>query len=157
MSTSRPLPKLPIETHGFYEVRGGYRLPKRQVRKRHVDHGESAPARFVLVSGLGRPEIQSDFIGDLVEETGRFRLREANIFTRPTDYMDVKVGRQILNLGDGDLVFINDLFPKDWESFLSAEIPNTSKRRPMQRRSACSATGRIWTLPSRPSSTPTVS
>jgi hypothetical protein len=29
----------------------------------------------------------------------------------------VKVGRQILTWGTGDLVFINDLFPKDWRSF----------------------------------------
>jgi hypothetical protein len=29
----------------------------------------------------------------------------------------MKVGRQILTWGTGDLVFINDLFPKDWQSF----------------------------------------
>jgi hypothetical protein len=31
--------------------------------------------------------------------------------------MDVKLGRQILTWGTGDLIFINDLFPKDWISF----------------------------------------
>lgn len=31
--------------------------------------------------------------------------------------MDVKLGRQVLTWGTGDLLFINDLFPKDWESF----------------------------------------
>jgi hypothetical protein len=31
--------------------------------------------------------------------------------------MDVKLGRQILTWGTGDLVFLNDLFPKDYESF----------------------------------------
>jgi hypothetical protein len=31
--------------------------------------------------------------------------------------MDVKVGRQILTWGTGDLVFLNDLFPKDYVSF----------------------------------------
>jgi hypothetical protein len=31
--------------------------------------------------------------------------------------MDVKAGRQILTWGTGDLLFINDLFPKDWQSF----------------------------------------
>jgi len=49
-------------------------------------------------------------------ETG-FDMREANIFARPTDFMDVKVGRQILTWGTGDLIFINDMFPKDWQSF----------------------------------------
>jgi hypothetical protein len=52
-----------------------------------------------------------------VTEEGDFDLREANIFTRPTDFMDVKVGRQILTWGTGDLIFINDMFPKDWQSF----------------------------------------
>jgi hypothetical protein len=31
--------------------------------------------------------------------------------------MDVKVGRQILTWGTGDLRFLNDLFPKDWNAF----------------------------------------
>ncbi len=31
--------------------------------------------------------------------------------------VDVKLGRQILTWGTGDLLFINDLFPKDWQSF----------------------------------------
>jgi hypothetical protein len=39
------------------------------------------------------------------------------LFT-PVDWSDVKVGRQILTWGTGDLLFINDLFPKDWNSFL---------------------------------------
>jgi len=32
-------------------------------------------------------------------------------------FMDVKVGRQVLTWGTGDLLFINDLFPKDWRAF----------------------------------------
>jgi hypothetical protein len=31
----------------------------------------------------------------------------------------VKAGRQILTWGTGDLLFINDLFPKDWQAFFS--------------------------------------
>jgi hypothetical protein len=65
----------------------------------------------------GDLKFKGDFIGDLVEEQADFDLREANVFSRPTDYMDLKVGRQILTWGTGDLIFINDLFPKDWQSF----------------------------------------
>jgi hypothetical protein len=61
--------------------------------------------------------VRGDVIGDFVEEEADFDLREANIFKRPTDYMDVKIGRQILTWGTGDLIFINDLFPKDWQAF----------------------------------------
>ena len=54
---------------------------------------------------------------DLDTGEGAFDLREANIVWRPLDFADLKVGRQILTWGVGDLVFINDLFPKDYNSF----------------------------------------
>ncbi len=44
--------------------------------------------------------------------------REGNVLI-PLESMDIKVGRQILTWGTGDLVFINDLFPKDWVSFFN--------------------------------------
>ena len=33
--------------------------------------------------------------------------------------IDIKAGRQILTWGTGDYLFINDLFPKDWQSFFA--------------------------------------
>jgi len=111
------LSKLPIETHGFYEFRGGYRLQNDKYEKdMSIMEGR---LQLDLFSYLDWADVKfkADVIGDLVTEEGDFDPREANIFTRPTNYMDVKVGRQILTWGTGDLIFINDLFPKDWESF----------------------------------------
>ncbi|MCK5126227.1 MAG: hypothetical protein KAR42_08215 [candidate division Zixibacteria bacterium] len=46
-------------------------------------------------------------------------LREAYIkFSVNSVNMDFKVGRQILTWGTGDLIFINDVFAKDYQSFL---------------------------------------
>lgn len=56
---------------------------------------------------------------DLESGEGPVDLREANVQFTPVDWADVKVGRQILTWGTGDLLFINDLFPKDWKSFFS--------------------------------------
>jgi hypothetical protein len=109
--------KLLIETHGFYEVRGGYRLQDDKYEKdMSIMEGRF---QFDLFSYFdwGDVKVKGDVLGDLVTEEGDFDLREANIFTRPTDFMDVKVGRQTLTWGTGDLIFINDLFPKDWQSF----------------------------------------
>lgn len=109
--------KLPIETHGFYEVRGGYRLQEDKYEKdMSIMEGRF---QFDLFSYFdwGDVKVKGDLLGDLVTEEGDFDLREANVFTRPTDFMDVKVGRQILTWGTGDMIFINDLFPKDWQSF----------------------------------------
>jgi hypothetical protein len=111
------LSKLPIETHGFYEFRGGYRL----LEDKHEKDMSIMEGRFqfdlLSYQDWGDVKVKGDVIGDLVLEEGDFDLREANIFSRPTDFMDVKVGRQILTWGTGDLIFINDLFPKDWQSF----------------------------------------
>lgn len=54
---------------------------------------------------------------DIEEGDGWLDLRAANVLFTPVYFMDVKVGRQTLTWGTGDLVFINDLFPKDWISF----------------------------------------
>jgi len=109
--------KLPAETHGFYEIRGGYRLQNDKYEKdMSVMEGRFQLDLFSYLD-WGDIKVKGDVIGDLVTEEGDFDLREANIFSRPTDFMDVKVGRQILTWGTGDLIFINDLFPKDWQSF----------------------------------------
>jgi hypothetical protein len=56
---------------------------------------------------------------DVHLETGEgyVDLREAWLFYRPADRVDLKAGRQVLTWGTGDLLFINDLFPKDFRSF----------------------------------------
>lgn len=57
-----------------------------------------------------------------------FLVREANITFTPSDIIDVKLGRQILTWGTGDLLFINDLFPKDYISFFSGRDDEYLKR-----------------------------
>ena len=109
--------KLPVEMHGFYEMRGGYRTRKDKYEKDMSIMENRFQLDLYSYLDWGDLRVKSDVFGDLVTEQGDFDLREANIFTRPTDFTDLKVGRQILTWGTGDLVFINDLFPKDWQSF----------------------------------------
>jgi hypothetical protein len=45
-------------------------------------------------------------------------LRELNAALTPLDILDIKIGRQVLTWGTGDYIFLNDLFPKDYVSFL---------------------------------------
>ena len=59
-----------------------------------------------------------DFIQDGFDSTTYdFELREAYMKFRLPVGVDFKVGRQILTWGTGDLVFINDVFAKDYQSF----------------------------------------
>lgn len=118
---------LPFELTGFFDLRGGFRL---QRDKHHADHslGESR-LQLELFRALDNGltlHFTGDFLYDmslnehrvfLEQGRGAFDLREAWAAFRPTDFMDVKVGRQILTWGTGDLRFLNDLFPKDWNAF----------------------------------------
>jgi hypothetical protein len=103
--------------HGFYEIRSGYRLRNDPYEKDMSIMEQRLQVELSSYLDWADFKVKGDVFGDLVEEQADFDLREAFIFTRPYDFMDLKVGRQILTWGTGDLIFINDLFPKDWQSF----------------------------------------
>jgi hypothetical protein len=106
-----------MSTHGFYELRGGYRLRNDEYEKDMSVMEQRLQIELFSYLDWADFKVKGDIYGDLVTEQADFDLREAFIFTRPLDFMDLKVGRQILTWGTGDLVFINDMFPKDWQSF----------------------------------------
>lgn len=106
-----------IELNGFLEGRSGWRLDRGQ-DERDAAIGE---ARLQLDAGkylrVGSLKLKVDLVADAIDDEVRPELREANYLFSPTAFMDLKLGRQVLTWGTGDLLFINDLFPKDWESF----------------------------------------
>jgi len=106
-----------IGVHGFYEIRAGYRTRNDPFEKDMSIMEQRFQLDISAKPDWGDWKIKGDTIGDLVEERGDFDLREAFVRTSPADFMDVKLGRQILTWGTGDLIFINDLFPKDFVSF----------------------------------------
>ena len=116
----------PFGLTGFIEARTGVRvvgdptqkaLSIGEVRAQLGRDFQTRHATFRVVGDLFYDQV--DDVSDVDIETGRgfFDLREANVLVRPLDFLDVKAGRQILTWGVGDLVFINDLFPKDYRSF----------------------------------------
>lgn len=48
-----------------------------------------------------------------------FRIRQAVLDGNLSENVALKAGRQILSWGTGDLLFVNDLFRKDWQSFFN--------------------------------------
>jgi hypothetical protein len=106
-----------LEAAGFIEGRGGLRFDH-DTDEKDASLGE---ARFQLDLtrdfdwGIGR--FKGDLLTDGVTEEVLIDLRELNLWTSPFSFMDLKFGRQILTWGTGDLVFINDMFPKDWQAF----------------------------------------
>lgn len=62
--------------------------------------------------------IKVDAFYDHIDEDAELELREGYV-----DYIaknwDLRAGRQVITWGLGDLIFINDVFPKDYEAYFS--------------------------------------
>lgn len=123
----RLVSRLPFELSGFLEARLGFRtqedrhekdvsLGEIRLQLQAERHWKKAAAK-VTADFLYDPVLDRHPI-DLEKGEGFFDLREANLLLTPASFVDLKAGRQILTWGTGDLIFINDLFPKDWNSFL---------------------------------------
>ncbi len=63
--------------------------------------------------------LKADAWYDDIENGIEAEVRDLSIAFRAGDNVDVKIGRQVQTWGTGDLVFLNDLFPKDFVSFFS--------------------------------------
>lgn len=62
--------------------------------------------------------LKTDAFYDHIDRKSDLELREGYLdYTAST--WDMRAGRQILTWGLGDLIFINDVFPKDYEAFFS--------------------------------------
>jgi hypothetical protein len=112
------------EIHGFVEGAYGLRTAESSVHEDAQDftlQETRAQLRLTAYGDVGEGFLRLDVTRDALAGTDtEVELREGYLrFTTLGNDLDVKVGRQALTWGTGDLVFVNDLFPKDWESFFS--------------------------------------
>lgn len=112
--------------NGFWETRAG-------ARTRDADHQKPVSigeTRLQLQAERAWETVTLRTTGDLLYDPvlnhpdidletgdGWLDLREAYALLRPAPFLDLKIGRQILTWGTGDMLFLNDLFPKDWNAF----------------------------------------
>lgn len=116
-----------IELHGFVDYRYGSRMQTDPFEDDKSLNEIRLQLDSVWYHDLFTAQIKADLVyddladnrDDIDLETGQgfFDLRQANVLFSPLSWMDLKFGRQVLTWGTGDLLFINDLFPKDWQSF----------------------------------------
>jgi hypothetical protein len=89
-------------------------------------HGHDATLRDL------RARLETEWLGDAFQLTFKgealyddietdtdYELRELAMQASPASALDIKIGRQVLTWGSGDLLFLNDLFPKSWVSFFA--------------------------------------
>ena len=116
------------DLHGFADTRIGVRTQNDpdqgdaslgEVRIQLETEQYLGPVTANLRADLLYDGIENNTNPDLETGHGWVDLREANLLFSPLPSMDVKLGRQILTWGTGDLLFINDLFPKDFVSFFT--------------------------------------
>ena len=113
-----------VEIHGF--LLGTYAGRTTGVRPGGEEGGDfllgEERLRLDLTAWPEAVEAALRFKGDVFHDAlaGRFELdlREAYVDYTAGDF-DFRLGRQIATWGVGDLLFINDVFPKDWVSFFS--------------------------------------
>jgi hypothetical protein len=105
------------EVNGFLEARGGVRTDRDLDQKRASIEEVRFQLDLTKDWDWGIFKLKGDLLADAVVEALDSELRELNLTFSPLDMMDIKAGRQTMTWGTGDLIFINDLFPKDWESF----------------------------------------
>jgi hypothetical protein len=115
-----PGPSAAQEIHGFVEGLNGVRTDRgggfedwtytaRESRLQLKVSGYSDDAEYFA---------RIDYLFDqILDDPGDLELREATFTYTGFGWMDFKLGRQITTWGTGDLLFINDVFPKDWQSF----------------------------------------
>jgi len=107
----------PVEMHGFLETRTGIRTQKDPHEKDISVMEARLQGELFTHTEWAEFKYKGDVWGDGITEKIDYDTREAWCFSRPSDFLDVKIGRQVLTWGTGDLVFLNDLFPKDWQSY----------------------------------------
>ncbi|MDP2982233.1 MAG: hypothetical protein Q8O92_02745 [Candidatus Latescibacter sp.] len=107
------------QVNGFAEWRGGLRL---RDDNRQSDNATLNEVRLQLDSSASCRYVEfrakADLIYDGIDNKADVDPREISASFSPVHAVDLKIGRQILTWGTGDYLFINDLFPKDWKSFL---------------------------------------
>ena len=112
---------------GFAELRSGLwvdrhryqeRRPLNEARLQLELEKEFSVFTFAATADLIYDDVADDRDIELESGQGWLDLRAANMVFSPVSFMDVRLGRQTLTWGTGDLIFINDLFPKDWNAFL---------------------------------------
>jgi hypothetical protein len=81
----------------------------------------AAEARFRLnldaTHEIASARFRGDVYADGVDSRVWFDIRDASIFVRGGNWFSMRFGRQVLTWGTGDFLFLNDLFPKDFNSF----------------------------------------
>ena len=112
----------PVRFHGFllgnFAARTGEPGEKEGGRFLWADERLRLEAAGKAGTGSLSFLLKGDLFHDAVANEPDGELREGYLdYSR--SWLDLRLGRQIITWGAGDLLFVNDVFPKDWSAFFS--------------------------------------
>ncbi|MBI2890260.1 MAG: hypothetical protein HYY13_05690 [Nitrospirae bacterium] len=112
-----------VEVHGFAQANYASRVTGGDVRPEAGDFLIGEERVQLALSGSevaagGGFLAKTDIFHDAVAGGASVEVREAYV-DMGSDRAALRVGRQIVTWGTGDLLFVNDVFPKDWAALLS--------------------------------------
>ncbi len=107
-----------VVVHGFAEGAFGSRVAAVPGSRGHLTLAE-ARARLDVSHERqwARGALVVDVVADQITNEVSPELREATVHAQITPWWEFGGGRRVITWGTGDLVFLNDLFPKDYVSF----------------------------------------
>ena len=108
-----------VSLHGF--VQGNYSLNTAEDNPDGKDFKwseERAQVKLEAAADPFRLFIKSDAFYDNIDKHSIIELREGYA-DYTSEKWDARIGRQVITWGVGDLLFINDVFPKDYEAYFS--------------------------------------
>ena len=114
------------EFGGFLDLRSGSRLrddpdePQQSLGELRLQLNGKIALEWITARAV--VDVVHDYLAegqelDLDTSEGSIDLRTLDFVVSPVEFADLRIGRQALTWGVGDLLFLNDLFPKDWNAF----------------------------------------
>jgi hypothetical protein len=105
--------------HGFLQANYSVRTTGLSPDSNRTDFlwaGHRLQLKFAASEGMARAFAKLDLFQNALDKENELEIREAYL-DYSTGAFDFRIGRQIITWGLGDLLFINDVFPKDWQAF----------------------------------------
>lgn len=104
----------PAEVSGFVQARQAHGLE-------HAPMVQEILGELLVEQGLGERaalSVRTEAHDDAVSG-GRIALREGFLDWAPAPAVDLRLGRQVLTWGVSDYLYVNDVFPKNYDAFFT--------------------------------------
>ena len=107
-----------VEIHGFASAAAASRLVRQSLSPSDYILGEvRGRLDMALQTNRAKAQLKFDILADGINNKIEIDVRDISVDLVLSSWLSVRAGRQVLTWGTGDFLFLNDLFPKDFQAF----------------------------------------